>query len=96
LKNSKPTGTITRICSGNSIEYFRKNKYTINEVAFMVGFEEPAYFSACFKKNSHIITPHTPTPSSLFFFASGKGSLPTNCFLGASGDKTRSTSRLEV
>lgn len=33
-----------------AIEYFNLSKYTINEVALMVGFEEPAYFSTCFKK----------------------------------------------
>ncbi|MDR1682652.1 MAG: response regulator, partial [Candidatus Symbiothrix sp.] len=33
-----------------SVDYFQQKKYTINEVAFMVGFEDPAYFSNCFKK----------------------------------------------
>lgn len=33
-----------------AIEHFREKKYSINEVAFMVGFEDPAYFSNCFKK----------------------------------------------
>ncbi|MBD8387683.1 hybrid sensor histidine kinase/response regulator transcription factor [Dysgonomonas sp. BGC7] len=33
-----------------AIEYFKEKKYTINEVALMVGFEEPAYFSTSFKK----------------------------------------------
>jgi len=33
-----------------AIEYFKEKKYTISEVALMVGFDEPAYFSTCFKK----------------------------------------------
>lgn len=33
-----------------AISYFREKKYTINEVALMVGFDEPAYFSTCFKR----------------------------------------------
>jgi len=33
-----------------AIQLFKENKYSINEVAFKVGFDEPAYFSTCFKK----------------------------------------------
>lgn len=33
-----------------AICYFKEKKYSINEVALMVGFEEPSYFSTCFKK----------------------------------------------
>lgn len=33
-----------------AISYFKENKYTINEVALMVGFEEHSYFSTSFKR----------------------------------------------
>ena len=33
-----------------AVEYLRTNQYTINQISYMVGFEEPAYFSTCFKK----------------------------------------------
>lgn len=33
-----------------AIFYFKENKYTISEVALMVGFEEHSYFSTSFKK----------------------------------------------
>jgi YesN/AraC family two-component response regulator len=33
-----------------AIRYFGEKKYSISEVAFMVGFEDHAYFSTCFKK----------------------------------------------
>ncbi|MDR0546595.1 MAG: response regulator, partial [Dysgonamonadaceae bacterium] len=33
-----------------AVEYFRQKQYSINEVTYRVGFEDPAYFSNCFKK----------------------------------------------
>lgn len=33
-----------------AIAHFKENKYSISEVALMVGFEEPAYFSTSFKR----------------------------------------------
>lgn len=45
-----PNEFIKVIRMNKAIEYFREGKYSINEVAFKVGFDEPAYFSTCFKK----------------------------------------------
>ncbi|MCD7971376.1 MAG: response regulator [Candidatus Azobacteroides sp.] len=45
-----PNDFIKIIRMKKAIEYFREKKYSINEVAFMVGFEDAAYFSNCFKK----------------------------------------------
>ena len=33
-----------------AVEYLNTHQYTINQISYMVGFEEPAYFSTCFKK----------------------------------------------
>lgn len=45
-----PNDFIKIVRMNKAIEYFREKKYSINEVAYMVGFEDPAYFSNCFKK----------------------------------------------
>lgn len=45
-----PNDFIKVIKMNRAIQYFKEKKHSINEVAFMVGFEEPSYFSACFKK----------------------------------------------
>ncbi|MCD7937079.1 MAG: response regulator [Tannerellaceae bacterium] len=45
-----PNEYIKIVRFNKAISYFKERKYTINEVAGMVGFEEPAYFSTCFKK----------------------------------------------
>lgn len=45
-----PNEFIKVIRMNKAIEYFREGKYSINEVSLKVGFEEPAYFSTCFKK----------------------------------------------
>lgn len=45
-----PNDFIKTIRMKRAIAYFKEKKYTINEVALKVGFEEPAYFSTCFKK----------------------------------------------
>ena len=45
-----PNEFIKVIRMNKAIEYFREGKYSINEVALKVGFDEPAYFSTCFKK----------------------------------------------
>ncbi|MBA4319050.1 MAG: hypothetical protein C0412_11685 [Flavobacterium sp.] len=45
-----PNNFIKIVKMNKAIQLFKENKYSINEVAFMVGFDEPAYFSTCFKK----------------------------------------------
>lgn len=45
-----PNDFIKTIKMNKAIVYFKEKKHTINEVALLVGFEEPAYFSTCFKK----------------------------------------------
>lgn len=45
-----PNDFIKIVRMNEAISYFKEKKYTINEVALMVGFEEPAYFSTSFKK----------------------------------------------
>lgn len=45
-----PNDFIKIVRMKKAITYFKEKKYTINEVALMVGFDEPAYFSTCFKK----------------------------------------------
>lgn len=45
-----PNDFIKIVRMNKAISYFKEKKYSINEVAFMVGFEEPAYFSTSFKK----------------------------------------------
>lgn len=45
-----PNEFIKVVRMNRAIEYFKEKKYSINEVALMVGFDEPAYFSTCFKK----------------------------------------------
>jgi len=45
-----PNDFIKIVRMNKAILHFREKKYSINEVAFMVGFDEPAYFSTCFKK----------------------------------------------
>lgn len=50
LTGYTPNDYIKIIRMKKAIEYFGENKYSINEVAFMIGFEDAAYFSNCFKK----------------------------------------------
>lgn len=45
-----PNEFIKVLRMNKAIEYFREGKYSINEVSLKVGFDEPAYFSTCFKK----------------------------------------------
>jgi len=45
-----PNDFIKIVRMKKAISYFKEKKYSINEVALMVGFDEPAYFSTCFKK----------------------------------------------
>lgn len=45
-----PNDYIKIVRMKKAIGYFKEKKHTINEVAMMVGFDEPAYFSTCFKK----------------------------------------------
>lgn len=45
-----PNDFIKIVRMKKAITYFQEKKYSINEVALMVGFDEPAYFSTCFRK----------------------------------------------
>ena len=45
-----PNDFIKIVRMKKAIAYFKEKKHSINEVALMVGFDEPAYFSTCFKK----------------------------------------------
>lgn len=45
-----PNDFIKIVKMNKAIQYFNEKKYSINEVSLMVGFEEAAYFSTCFKK----------------------------------------------
>ncbi|MFV0469809.1 MAG: response regulator [Dysgonomonas sp.] len=45
-----PNDYIKIVRMNQAIQYFNEKKYSINEVALMVGFDEAAYFSTCFKK----------------------------------------------
>lgn len=45
-----PNEFIKVLRMNKAIEYFREGKYSINEISLKVGFDEPAYFSTCFKK----------------------------------------------
>lgn len=45
-----PSDFIKLIRMNKAIEYFREKRYLINEVAYMVGFDDHAYFTNCFKK----------------------------------------------
>lgn len=45
-----PNDFIKIVRMKKAITLFQEKKYSINEVALMVGFEEPAYFSTCFRK----------------------------------------------
>ncbi|MDR2823771.1 MAG: helix-turn-helix domain-containing protein, partial [Prevotellaceae bacterium] len=50
LTGYSPNDFIKEVRMKKAIDYFREKKHTINEIAYMVGFDEPAYFSTCFKK----------------------------------------------
>jgi AraC-like DNA-binding protein len=50
LTGYSPNDYIKVIRMKKAIELFRAKQYSISEISFMVGFEEPAYFSICFKK----------------------------------------------
>ncbi|WP_164974100.1 hybrid sensor histidine kinase/response regulator transcription factor [Filimonas effusa] len=45
-----PNDFIKIVRMKKAITCFQEKKYSINEVALMVGFDEPAYFSTCFRK----------------------------------------------
>jgi DNA-binding response OmpR family regulator/anti-sigma regulatory factor (Ser/Thr protein kinase) len=45
-----PNDFIKIVRMKRAILLFREKKYSINEVAYMTGFGEPSYFTACFKK----------------------------------------------
>ncbi len=45
-----PNDFIKIIRMKKAIELFKEKKYTINEVAGLTGFDEPSYFTTCFKK----------------------------------------------
>lgn len=45
-----PNDFIKLVRMNRAIEYFKEKKWSIKEVSAMVGFDEPAYFSTCFKK----------------------------------------------
>ena len=45
-----PNDFIKIVRMKKAISLFQEKRYSINEVSLMVGFEEPAYFSTCFRK----------------------------------------------
>ncbi|MDR0371325.1 MAG: response regulator [Prevotellaceae bacterium] len=50
LTGHTPKDYIKLMRMKKAIALFRENRYTINEVSYMVGFEEAPYFSTCFRK----------------------------------------------
>ena len=52
LKNEvdlSPNEFIRNIRLDKSCEFLKSGKYSINEVAYLVGFNSPSYFTRCFK-----------------------------------------------
>ncbi len=45
-----PNEFIKIIRMKKAVELLRTKQYTVNQISYMVGYEEPAYFSTCFKK----------------------------------------------
>ena len=50
LADVTPNELIQLVRLKKAAEYLVKNEYRINEIAYMVGFNNPSYFSKCFQK----------------------------------------------
>ena len=50
LANMTPNEMVQLVRLKKAADLLRENKYRINEISYMVGFSNPAYFSRCFQK----------------------------------------------
>ena len=50
LAEITPNELIQVVRLKKAAELLTENKYRINEIAYMVGFNNPSYFSKCFQK----------------------------------------------
>jgi AraC-like DNA-binding protein len=50
LTNFAPNEFLKNYRLRAALQLLMENKYSVSEIAYMVGFGTPAYFSSCFKK----------------------------------------------